>query len=378
MGSDLEWQPLTMIRGHGLICHGEKLTRSFRVRLRTECGAALGSMLFFLFLIAVVLSILLYAFGSVVPPGNVGIRQVTFGPGRGFSPQGLSPGYHWSIPFHSTIHMVPQSIQIIHFHRNKALHPDSANSLEIKTSDGQVVDADVSLLYRMQRAAAETHGGPADLITNIGRSKQSWESHIKRIADDELRRALGKLNTGEFYDPHLREREVNTAYEGMNRNLAKYGITVEAVLLRRYTYRADRIDQVIFSKNLQVQEERLNAASSKFAEAKATLERVSAEWDAKIKTLQVEGENRSQVIRSEGELSEKKKRAEGDLAVAKARAEVDRLRASALSQSVGTEVYVAREMAPLLASLKGGVLSDVDPYDLEAWMRKLGYGKGGQ
>ena len=57
--------------------------------------------------------------------------------------------------------------------------------------------------------------------------------------------------------------------------------------------------------------------------------------------------------------------------VASARAEVDSERAKVLSQIAGSDVYVARELAPLLETLKGGVVSDLDPFDIEAWSRKL-------
>jgi hypothetical protein len=36
---------------------------------------------------------------------------------------------------------------------------------------------------------------------------------------------------------------------------------------------------------------------------------------------------------------------------------------------------VARELAPILASLKGGIVTDIDPYDLGKWVDKLGVEK---
>jgi hypothetical protein len=34
-------------------------------------------------------------------------------------------------------------------------------------------------------------------------------------------------------------------------------------------------------------------------------------------------------------------------------------------------VYVALQLAQLLASLKGGVVTNLDPYDFDAWVKKL-------
>lgn len=346
------------------------------IEINKDTGSITGSILFLLALIAGVLCLWMLTCWYVVPPGHFGVRQITFGPGRGFSVVGLEPGFHWSLPQHSPIHVFPETVQILNFNRSGEDAPGTVTfgSLEINTTDGAVVDVDLSVLYRLydRPDSAGTHGGPADLITNIGSEKSQWQNYIKRVVDDEIRRGLGQLAAGRFYDPKAREGQIRIAQAATSAGLAKYGIAVDALLLRRYTYRAEQIDRAIFSKNLQNQEERLNVASGKWAQAKAELERVAAEWDAQIKTLQVSGENQALVLRSKGELSEKENRALGDLEVAKAKAEIDKLRVEALAHSAGAEIFVAREMTPLLGSLKGGVVSSVDPYDLDAWMKRLG------
>jgi len=344
---------------------------------RGDRGAAVQSAVTLLLLVSLTLGMLLYIFGYVVPPGAMGVRQITFGPGQGFSRAGLSPGYHWSVPTYSTIHIVPRTTQIIDMHRDGG----GSAALEIQTADRATVDVDISILARFYSEPGEeardggekrAHGGPADLLQRIGLARERWENHIRRTADDQLKRTLGKLSTPEFYNPFRREEQIRVAHRALNEILARDGIRIEAVLLRRYTYRDERIDNAIFQKNLQDQEERLNSAAGTFAAAQATLEQVAAEWDAKIETLRVEGTNKARVIRSEGTLYESERMAVADLLVAKARAEVDRLRAGALAQSEGARIHVAREMAPLLGSLRGGIVSDVDPYDMNGWMRKLG------
>jgi hypothetical protein len=183
---------------------------------------------------------------------------------------------------------------------------------------------------------------------------------------------MARLSTGEFYNPVRREEEIVEAQQSINKRLNEFGIDVIAVLLRRYTYAEERIDNAIFEKNLQDQEERLNAAASVLAEAKAASEGVEAEMDARITTLKVEGENKVRVVRSEGDLYETDKVAQGDLAVAKAMAEVDSLKAGVLARSAGADAYVARELTPIMSSLKGGVVGDLDPYNLDAWLNKFG------
>jgi regulator of protease activity HflC (stomatin/prohibitin superfamily) len=324
---------------------------------------------------ALVFGVLLYVFGQVVPPGMLGVRQITFGPGQGFSAKGLKPGYHFVLPSYSMIHLVPRTAQVLHMHREQEDQVESSGALEIQTADRATIDVDISVVSRFYDRPSDQHGGPADLLQKIGITANRWENHIRRTVDDNLKRTLGKLKTGDFYKPDAREEQLVEATKNINLALAKDGILVEAVLLRRYTYRADRIDNAIFQKNLQVQEERLNEAASDLAKAQADLEQVAAELDAQIQTKLVQGESKAKVVRSEGDLYESGRNAQADLALAKAKAEVDRLKANALTQSAGASVFVAREMAPLLSSLKGGVVQDIDPFDVNKWARRLGAGK---
>jgi regulator of protease activity HflC (stomatin/prohibitin superfamily) len=257
-------------------------------------------------------------------------------------------------------------------HREYEDRVETTGALEIQTADRATIDVDISVLSRFFDKPGTGHGGPADLLQKIGITQGRWENHIRRTVDDNLKRTLGRLKTGDFYKPAAREEQLQEATKNINQALAQDGILVEAVLLRRYTYRAERIDNAIFQKNLQVQEERLNEAASDLAKAQADLEQVAAELDAQIQTKLVQGESKAKVIRSEGDLYESTQKAEADLAVAKARAEVDRLKANALAQSSGASVFVAREMAPLLSSLRGGVVQDIDPFDVQKWARRLG------
>lgn len=57
--------------------------------------------------------------------------------------------------------------------------------------------------------------------------------------------------------------------------------------------------------------------------------------------------------------------------VAKARAEVDRLRASALTRVGAANLLAAREMIPLIDSLRGGIVVGLDPFDPQQWMTRF-------
>jgi regulator of protease activity HflC (stomatin/prohibitin superfamily) len=216
----------------------------------------------------------------------------------------LSPGYHWNVPYYSKIHVVPRTVQIMHLHREKFGSGDEYGALEVQTTDGASVYVDISMLYRFYASPGDNHGGPFELITDIGTDRPAWINRIQTAAINELKKSLGHLSTSDFYNPELRDKEVAQAEERINSRLRRFGIEVDSVLLRRYTYVEQRIDEAIFQKNLQDQEERLNAAAKARAEAEAVLEKVAAEGDAKIKTQLVQGENQAKITRSEADLYE--------------------------------------------------------------------------
>ena len=345
-------------------------------------------LLYLLLFAGLAIACVAFVFGRVVPAGMMGVRQVTvslpIGLEQGFSPKGLGPGYHWNIPFYTKIHLIPDNAQLLHLHRDIARYPSSMGPVEIQTSDGSSVIADISVISHFYEKPGKlaigdqqiTHGGPGDLIQKIGLDQSRWISRMREAVTDELKRALASLSTSEFYNPALREQRVIEAKDGANLYLAPLGISIDDVLVRRYTYGEERIDTAIFAKNLQDQEERLNKAASGFAQAQANLEEVAAELDAQIKTLRVEGENRVRVLHSQGDLYEAEQRAVGDLAVAKAKARVDELKAQVLAKTAGSDNFVAREMTQILGSLSGGVVEGVNPYDMEEWLDKLGVSKG--
>ncbi len=347
-------------------------------RVKEHGGAVSAIVSLFAFVSLVIVGVA-YTFGVVVPPGKMGVREVvvgfSFGPKQGFSAEALPPGYHWSIPFYSTIHIIPQTMQVLTLAASSqaADREQEQGALEIQTEDGSSVFIDVSLLYRFAERGntEEGLGGPRDLLTKLQLDPTRWRKQIEQDASNRLKFRLGALSTVEFYDPGKRQESLDLAFSDIKDRVKEYGIVAEGVLLRRYRY-TDEIDNAIFQKNLQEQERSLNDAKSRLAKASAALKEVGAAEDAKIKTLQVEGENKVRVLRSEGDLYRTKKNAEGDLLVAQAKAEVDKLRAGALASGKGAEIYVGRELAPLLSSLKGGTVSNLDPYDLDQWIKRLG------
>lgn len=338
-----------------------------------ERGGVLPAFVTLLLLIGIVLVAVAFIFGAVVPVGHVGIRKIAFGPGQGLRAAPLLPGFHWTIPGYSTIYEVPQVVRVLDFDREVKANPESFGSLDVPTTDGTTVDIDVSVLYRFyERAGVDNgrqHGGPAELLNKVGATEKQWSKYLAQVADNELKRALGALSTVDFYDPKERDEQVAVAENSLRHALAPLGIKIESVLLRRYTYR-EEIDQAIFKKNLQELESAYNRVAGAFAEAQRDVNKVEADGNVAIQNLDKQGVSEAEKIRSEGDLYRRQKVAEGELLVAEARAGVDKMRNEVLSK-VGSDVYVALQLTQLLGTLKGGVVKDIDPYDLDSWVKRL-------
>lgn len=312
-----------------------------------------------------------FIFGSVVPVGAVGIRKIAFGPKQGLLHRSLEPGLHWTIPGYSTIYQVPQTVRVLDFDRDLKANPGSFGSLDVPTTDGTTVDIDLSLLYRFYPSPSQdgSYGGPIDLINRVGATDAQWSKYLAQAADNEIKRALGSLSTVDFYDPKARQERVAVAEKALRDVVRPLGIRLEGVLLRRYTYR-EEIDQAIFKKNLQELESAYNKVAGDFAEAQRDVNKVASDGDVAIQNLDKQGVSEAQKIRSEGDLYRRQKVAQGELLVAEARANIDRQRAEVLALA-GGDTYVSLKLAEILKTLKGGVVSDIDPFDLDQWIRRL-------
>lgn len=340
---------------------------------RFERGRTITNLLVLLLIIVGTLTAVAFVFGAIVPVGHVGVRKIAFGPGQGLVSGTLAPGFHWTIPGYSTIYDIPQTIQIIDFARDTGPSSGSFGALDIPTVDGTTVDIDAAVLYRFFAQSGsidgQAHGGAVDLIREVGATDQQWRKYLSQVAENELKRSLSALSTAEFYDPSAREARVAAARELLEKLLAPVGVRIDAVLVRRYTYRPE-IDQAIFKKNLQELESAYNKVAGEFAAAQRDVNKVETDGNVAIQTLDKQGVSEAEKIRSEGDLYKREKFAQGDLLVAEARASVDKMKSDVLAK-VGSDVYVALQLAQTLASLKGGVVANVDPYDFDGWVRKL-------
>ncbi len=353
----------------------------------------------FVFLGGLVVTLLYTVFGTVVPPDSIGVRINYFSFGvleQGYSRDGLRPGLHLKFPGVSDIVLIPRGIQFINlgveFTKGKLdlppLQVQSANGPRLNTGVTLVVrlfeDQDGSGLkeIKLEPAPKEgpmplpvqqkiSHGGPADLITYFGFDPLGQLAKLARIAQNELGKALNVLSSSDFYNPLMREDASLKAHQAINRLVNPYGVEVWGTLVRRYTYEKEEIDNQIFAKNLQTQTARLRTAQTALAEVTAQIDKTKEFWFQKIKEKNVEAE--SYLLRKEAEAKflEETKVAEGEMIYRTKLAGITSQKNRLLAEVPGAEIYIARQMVPLLKTLSGGIVNNVDPYDVDAWLNKL-------
>ena len=378
--------------------------------VRNDSGSIVSVLAISIVALVSLFIIVFYIVGQIVYPDEIGIRQNYFNiPGvlkEGFQDQGLLPGLHWKIPGLSTIHLIERDFQFVNLNAKDQIAGDlSQDQLEIPTTDGSKVKTDITLVLRFFENAEGTpklsedsapakqeitesdlndktvpyskairqypHGGPRELV-NKYRTKKIEQLKIFSItAEESIKKALGTLSTTDYYNPVLREKAAILATEKINSEVNPDGISLWATLIRRYVYSEKNIDDQIFAKNLQEATEQVNKAERALEKARAETEMTQADLEATTKDLKVAGEQDTEVIMSEGDRIEMEKISEGDRLVQEARAGVDKAKNEVLTQINGADVYIAREMTPLLETLQGGIVTDIDPFNVDSWMEKL-------
>jgi regulator of protease activity HflC (stomatin/prohibitin superfamily) len=371
-------------------------------KIKIESGGIKLVALIFLLIVSVVSIVAFYSFGIIVKPNQIGLRQNFFAVGgileEGFSSKGLEPGLHWKIPYVSTVHILPRDFLLMNFNEEQISGDLQLPRLLIPTEDGSKVRADITLVTRLYDKPEKidsptlidrltnvekddqvplatkqnlSHGGPKDFI-NLYSFLQG--NHLKMLAytvEKYIKQSLARLYTVDYYNPVKREAAALDANDLINQDVSGEGIEVWATLVRRYVYDDEVIDNTIFLKNLEEQKERRIAAESKLEEVRAKTEQDVARLTAEIDNLRVEGEEEAKTRISQADLLYTEVEAEGNRVIEEAKAKAEELQNKILTDTPGAQVYLAKEFVPLLNSLKGGVVTEIDPFDIDAWVNKL-------
>jgi regulator of protease activity HflC (stomatin/prohibitin superfamily) len=294
--------------------------------------------------------------------GKSGIAPTTYGPGLYF----VGPGV--------TMHTFPREIHVLEasYDREEALRKGgpglaarvdqyfdrrsrllgrpthrTIEALNIQTSDGYSVSADVTLLYSIQDAVR--------IAKDFGWGSLYVDAFVINTFRNGVLATLGKMNAESFYDEAVRIPAIVEAETLLRERFAARGFRVEKLMLRGFRY-AESYEKSLEAKKVAVQLAVKNRKESVVNEEKARLKQIESKGNAAITIAESEVNARIARIRAEAELYSSQTRARGDKEVNVAAAEAKRLKAEALTQAGGHYV-VALETARMFDNIDGAVMT---------------------
>lgn len=304
-----------------------------------------------------------------VPPNMVGVHQITYGSNRGIKRDTRGPGTHFVLPGYERFHLFPHDLQILNFTTSASETSGGSRttpSIKIQTSDGYNVQLDITVLYRLVNVY--------QVFVEAGPGRAFEERLVLPGVDRILRKTLGELNSEEFYQGPRRIEKARMAHRLLAEELKRYGIQIDAVLVRRYIY-DERYQQLIEGRKIKDQTVFLRQAEAKAAIEQRKRDTAVAEGAAQTEIELERGRAEVQKLNAQADLYRRKKAAEGKLLVELAEAKGTLLENTALT-GAGGENLVGLKMADVLKGVKVLVLpsdgtNGTNPLDVGALLRKF-------
>jgi hypothetical protein len=309
-----------------------------------------------------------------VRPNQYGVEQRKLGTQVGIVPRVYGPGLYFVGPG-ATLRTFPREIHVLEasYDRQDALarargekvaakvkeYFDERNvvlenathriieALNVQTSDGYAVTADLTLLY--------TIADPVKVAREFGWGSLYVDSFVVSTFRNGILATMGKMNAESFYDVAVRIKAIEEAEALLRQRFAERGFHVEKLLLRNFRY-ADNYEKSLRDKKVAVQLAEKNRKESLVNEEKATLQQIESKGNAAITIAQSEVATRVARVRAEAELYSSQVRARADTQVNLAQAEAKRLKADALT-SAGGRYVVALETARMFENIDGAVMT---------------------
>src|SRR6185295_750612 len=176
----------------------EKITSPrFKVRspFLQQLRSRLGKIGLWLLLALVPVFFLRACVITYVPPGQIGVRQVSVGLSKGLQKEHVLPGYRRELAGFETVHTFPRDIQVVEFTNSEAETGSGhrqVSAIKVPTVDGYPVDVDVTVLYRIQ--------DPFRVASKFGFDRKGYEqSVVINFTDPLVKQYLGELLAEQFY-----------------------------------------------------------------------------------------------------------------------------------------------------------------------------------
>lgn len=296
---------------------------------------------------------------ETVPVARIGVRLNQWG-GTGIVEQDFGPGFHLGISGYHKWYFLDRRTHFLTFARQGS-RPTSqgqtVGALEVRTKDNNLVSFDVTVTYRIIK-------GDGYKMVQDG-LQEIYRDRLVAVIEKELREQLAQLSSEDIYDPQKRLATAEAAIPILKREMARYHVEPETVLIRAVSFPAE-YEAKLQLKQLTVQLKLLAEAEKLVEDQAAITESLAAEIEAAEKELRGDWDKRLQEVSStnrvtiaeilaEAEVYDKGTRAkasadyetlvaDGRLAVDKAEALRNELRNKALD-TVGGRIFLARQAA---------------------------------
>jgi regulator of protease activity HflC (stomatin/prohibitin superfamily) len=317
----------------------------------------IGKTGFWLLALLVPLLFLRACFITYVPPGMVGVRQISYGSGKGLQKTPVLPGYSRELSGYEKIHTFPRDIQVVEFTNNPAESGpghSQRSAIKVPTVDGYPVDVDVTVLYKIK--------DPFLIASKFGFGKGYEDSVVTRFTDSLVKRYLGDLRAEQFYHD-ARLAKVTALNDDLKKRFAANGLELTDVLIRQYDY-PQTFQTLTEQKKIQDQSVLANQELAKQAEVQTRLNQTTAEGQNLINVKTAEFNAQITEINARKDLYERQKRAEADLLIKSAEANGTEQINRALEGAGSAKLLKLRRGLALLNSIKGPIYISEDPTDL--------------
>lgn len=281
-----------------------------------------------------------------VGPAEIGVRQVYYGSGSGIHKVPLATGTHFVVPGYERVHVFPTDMQSLDktalAEHSAHEHGRTTEPIHIQTSDGYQVTVDATILYRIS--------DPYLVITKVGPGKLYEDSVVIPRSDQALRKALGELNSEEFYQGPKRILQTKQAFEALKPELEQKGIELVKILVRLITY-DQAYQHQIEQRKIQDQVVFRNRAEQAAAKEEAHKRQVISQGQAAVRVELEKGKREVAEILADANLYRRQKAADGDLLAKTAQASGTELENKAL-EGAGAQSMVGQRLAEVLRGIK--------------------------
>jgi regulator of protease activity HflC (stomatin/prohibitin superfamily) len=336
----------------------------FKVRMPSfrRFPARTGKIVPILLLVILPIIFLRGCFVTYLPPDRIGLRQVSFGPGKGLQKEVVEPGYRRQIRGYETVRTFPRNLQVMEFSESEAdgaVNHRTMEAIKVPTVDGYPVRVDITVIYRI--------ADPYLVVSKFGFGRAYEDSVVVRFTDPTVKQYLGELRAEEFYREERLSRVASLKAE-LSEIFAENGLELADILVRQYDY-PDTFQALTEQKKIQDQAALANQALAKQAEVETRLKQVAAEGRNQISVRTAEFEAQITGINAQRDLYERQKRAEADLLVKAAEATGTEMINRAMEGAGSDKLLRLRKGLALLNGIRGPIYITGDPTDLGKLIR---------